>query len=304
MIRQMLTQAALNPLPTPRTLAARLVPGTGHTVAGKRILVTGGSSGVGEAAARRLATLGAEVVLVARGSDALESVRDDILRSGCDAHAVPCDLTDPESVDALVARVLGEIGPVDVLVNNAGRSIRRTVEDSLDRFHDFERTMAVNYFGSTRLTLKLLPSMLERGEGHVINVATWGVPAGVMPKFSAYHASKAAVGAFGRSLGAELRDRGISVTTLDFPLVRTPMIAPTADYDAMAALTPEQAAEWFVTAVRHRRTGTAHRHLSAMTDWDGLESALTPEGVVHDRRRAHHPRRRHRHLDAQPPGGP
>ena len=252
MIRQLLTQAALSPLPSPRTLATRLVPKSGHRVAGKRILVTGGSSGVGEAAARRLAHLGAEVVLVARGAQALEAVRDDILRTGCDAHAVPCDLTDPDSIDAMVSRVLGDIGPVDVLVNNAGRSIRRTVEDSLDRFHDYERTMAINYFGSTRLTLALLPSMLERRDGHIINVATWGVPAGVMPKFSAYHASKAAVGAFGRSLGAELRDRGIAVTTLDLPLVRTPMIAPTTDYDSMAALSPEQAAEWFVTAVRTR----------------------------------------------------
>ncbi|WP_281250425.1 SDR family oxidoreductase [Rhodococcus marinonascens] len=254
MIRQLLTQAALNPLPSPLALASRLLPETGHTVAGKRILVTGGSSGVGEAGARRLASLGAEVVLVARGSEALESVRDDILESGGNAHAVPCDLTDPESVDALVSEVLGEIGPVDVLVNNAGRSIRRTVEDSLDRFHDFERTMSINYFGSTRLTLALLPSMIERGEGHIINVATWGVPAGVMPKFAAYHASKAAVGAFGRSLGSEVRHHGIVVTTLDFPLVRTPMIAPTVDYDAMPALSPEQAAEWFVTAVRTRPT--------------------------------------------------
>ncbi|MEV0948125.1 SDR family oxidoreductase [Rhodococcus sp. NPDC049939] len=254
MIRQFLTQAALNPLPSPLALASRLLPETGHTIAGKRILVTGGSSGVGEAAARRLASLGAEVILVARGAEGLESVRDDILESGGNAHAVPCDLTDPESVDALVSKVLGEIGPVDVLVNNAGRSIRRTVEDSLDRFHDFERTMSINYFGSTRLTLAFLPSMIDRGEGHIINVATWGVPAGVMPKFAAYHASKAAVGAFGRSLGSELQQHGIAVTTLDFPLVRTPMIAPTADYDAMPALTPEQAAEWFVTAVRTRPT--------------------------------------------------
>ncbi|MFZ2175617.1 MAG: SDR family oxidoreductase [Rhodococcus sp. (in: high G+C Gram-positive bacteria)] len=248
----MLAQAALNPRPSPRAVAARLVPRAGHRIAGKRILITGGSSGVGEAAARRLAHLGGEVVLVARGAEALETVRDSILRSGCEAHAVPCDLTDPASVDHLVSTVQGGIGPVDILINNAGRSIRRTVEDSLDRFHDFERTMALNYFGSTRLTLALLPSMLERREGHIINVATWGVPAGVMPRFSAYHASKAAVGAFGRSLGAEVHDRGIAVTTVDFPLVRTPMVAPTKAYDKMAALSPESAAEWFVTAIRTR----------------------------------------------------
>ncbi|RVW04968.1 SDR family oxidoreductase [Rhodococcus spongiicola] len=252
MIRQMLTSAALNPLPSPRALAARVLPGTGRSIADQRVLITGGSSGVGEAAARRLAELGAEVILVARGAEGLESVRDDIRAADGRAHAFPANLTDPDDVDRLVAQVLADIGPIDVLVNNAGRSIRRTVEDSLDRFHDFERTMAINYFGATRLTLALLPSMLERGDGHIVNVATWGVPSGVMPKFAAYHASKAAVEAFGRSLGAEVADRGIAVSTLHFPLVRTPMIAPTADYDTMPTLRPEEAAEWFVTAIRTR----------------------------------------------------
>lgn len=251
MISQFVARTALEPLPSVRALASRVLR-TGHRIDGKTILVTGASSGVGEAAARRLADLGARVVLVARGAERLEQVRDEILRSGGDARSITCDITDADSVARLVETVRGEVGPIDILINNAGRSIRRTVEDSLDRFHDLERTMAVNYFGSARLTLALLPAMLERGSGHIINVATWGARAGVMPKFAAYHASKAAISAFGRDLGAELHGRGITVTTVHFPLVRTPMIAPTKDYDTMAALTPEEAAEWFVTAIRTR----------------------------------------------------
>lgn len=251
MISQFVSNAALEPLPSLNGVASRLLR-TGHRIEGKTILITGASSGVGEAAARRLAELGAGIVLVARGSDRLERVRDEILRSGSDAWAMPCDLTDPQSVHDLEARVRSEVGAVDVLVNNAGRSIRRPVDESLDRFHDLERTMAVNYFGSARLIRALLPAMTERRYGHIINVATWGVRAGAMPKFAAYHASKSAIAAFGRDLGAELYGTGVHVSTVHFPLVRTPMIAPTADYESMAALTPEQAAEWFVTAIRTR----------------------------------------------------
>ncbi|WP_411269161.1 SDR family oxidoreductase [Rhodococcus sp. MTM3W5.2] len=251
-ITEILARAALSPIPSARAIAAKFLPIREHRIEGKRILLTGASSGVGEAAARRLAAEGAELILVARGAEALEAVRDEIVGEGGTAHAVPCDLTDPDDVDRLRTLVRDELGPVDVLVNNAGRSIRRPVEESLDRFHDFERTMALNYFGPVRLTLALLPEMLERRQGHVVNVATWGVPGGVMPKFAAYHASKSAVSAFGRDLGAELDGRGVSVTTVHFPLIRTPMIAPTKDYDAMPALTPEDAASWLVTAIRTR----------------------------------------------------
>lgn len=251
MISQLIARAALEPLPSVNGVAARLLR-TGHSIEGKTILITGASSGVGEAAARRLSELGATIVLVARGSDRLERVRDEILRTGSDAWAIPCDLTDPNSVRELATHIRSEVGAIDVLINNAGRSIRRPVTESLDRFHDLERTMAINYFGSARLTHTLLPAMLERRYGHIINVATWGVRAGAMPKFAAYHASKSAISAFGRDLGAELHDTGVHVSTVHFPLVRTPMIAPTADYDSMAALTPEQAAEWFVTAIRTR----------------------------------------------------
>lgn len=240
----------LNPLPTPRSVLASATPGPDLT--GRTVLLTGASSGIGEAIAHALADHGARLILVARGADELGRVRDELVAAGGDAHIVPTDLTDAESVDALVATVTTEFGTPDVVVNNAGRSIRRTAFDAADRFHDYERTMALNYFGPVRLTLALLPALRAAGGGHVINIATWGTTAGVMPKFTAYHASKAALAAFGRSLGAEEADSGVVVTTLGFPLVRTPMIAPTADYDSQAALTPEEAAAWVLTAIRTR----------------------------------------------------
>lgn len=251
MIGEFLARVALDPLPSLRSACARVRPGPDR-IAGRTVLITGASSGVGAAAADAFAGLGATVLMVARGADDLAAVRDRIRSDGGEAHSIPCDVTDAESVANLVATVRAEHGPLDVLINNAGRSIRRKVVDTVDRFHDYERTMALNYFGPVRLTLAVLPGMLDRGRGHVVNVATWGVPGGVMPKFAAYHASKAAIGAFGRDLGAEVAGRGVAVTTVHFPLIRTPMIAPTADYDTMPALTPERAAGWLVDAVRAR----------------------------------------------------
>ncbi|MGW0172800.1 SDR family oxidoreductase [Rhodococcus sp. NPDC003322] len=270
MIRELVARAALNPLPSLRSVRARVRPGPDR-VSGRTVLITGASSGVGEAAATAFAALGAEVILVARGAGDLAVVRDRIRADGGVAHSIACDLTDPDAVAALVATVAADHGPLDVLINNAGRSIRRPVVDTVDRFHDYERTMALNYFGPVRLTLAVLPGMLDRGCGHIVNVATWGVPGGVMPKFAAYHASKAAIGAFGRDLGAEIAGRGVAVTTVHFPLIRTPMITPTRDYDAMPALTPERAAGWLVEAVRTRPVellpGYAEllRHLGAVS---------------------------------------
>ncbi|GAB2637821.1 SDR family oxidoreductase [Gordonia jinhuaensis] len=229
-----------------------LIGNGGHDIAGRVIVVTGASSGIGRAAALRLGGLGAHVVLVARRVEELDEVAAAITDAGGAATVAPCDLSDLDTVDGLAKSILESVGHVDVLVNNAGRSIRRPVLQTVDRFHDYERTMTLNYYSPVRLTLGLLDSMVAAGGGHIINVGTWGVAMGAVPDFAAYVASKSALIAFGRSVDTELHDRGIRVTSIGFPLVRTPMIAPTADYDHAPALTVNDAADWIETAVRRR----------------------------------------------------
>ncbi|MBJ7290527.1 SDR family NAD(P)-dependent oxidoreductase [Williamsia sp.] len=219
---------------------------------GKLILVTGSSSGIGAEAAEMYAQAGAQVVLVARRIDELESVAARIRAAGGVAHTAPADLSDTDDIARLIDHVLAEHGCPDILVNNAGRSIRRDVLDSVDRLHDYQRTMAINYFGPVQLTLGFLPGMRARGRGQIINVSTWGIPMGAMPKFSAYAGSKAAITVFGRSINAELRGTGIVVSTVYFPLVRTPMISPTDEYTEAPALTATEAARWLIYAAVHR----------------------------------------------------
>ncbi|MFC5727789.1 MULTISPECIES: SDR family NAD(P)-dependent oxidoreductase [Nocardioides] len=248
--RRSLLRAGLAPLPNP----VRLVAGaTGRTypVTGKRILLTGASSGVGRASARLLAAEGATVLTVARRVDELAALDAEIAAAGGMSYSFPCDLTDSGAIDDLSHEVLDRFGGVDVLVNNAGHSIRRSVSDTVARPHDHERLMALNYHAPVRLTLNLLTTLREN-RGQVVNSSTWGVPGRLMPMFSAYYASKSALAAFGRCLQAEERRNGIVVTSLHFPLMRTPMIAPTEGYGARAALEPEQAARWMLEAVRHR----------------------------------------------------
>jgi short-subunit dehydrogenase len=210
-------------------------------VAGRNVMVTGSSDGIGREVALQVAAAGGHVLLVSRTRSKLDEVREQIERAGGIATVHPCDLSDDEDIIRMAKEVVHEHGHVDVLVNNAGRSIRRSVKMSLDRFHDFERTMQLNYFGAVRLTLELLPSMMARGDGHVINVSSIGVQTN-MPRFSAYVASKAALDAFGRCISSELWDDGINVTSVYMPLVRTKMIAPTAVYKYFPALTAEEAA--------------------------------------------------------------
>jgi NAD(P)-dependent dehydrogenase (short-subunit alcohol dehydrogenase family) len=216
------------------------------------VLVTGASSGIGAETARKLGAAGATTLLVARGADALEGVATDIRAGSGSAHVLPCDLTDEAAIDALVADVVDRFGGVDVLVNNAGRSIRRSVAHSFDRPHDFERTMQLNYFASLRLILGFLPGMRERRRGHVVNVSTMGVQTSP-PRFAAYIASKAALDAFTRVLAAEVHAYGVRCSTVQMPLVRTPMIAPTKAYDRVPALSPDDAAEMVCEAVRSQR---------------------------------------------------
>ena len=226
---------------------------------GKRILLTGASSGIGEAAAEKLARRGATVVAVARRQDLLDALVTRITEAGGDARAHACDLSDLDAIDALAATVEGELGGIDILVNNAGRSIRRPLAESLERWHDVERTMALNYYGPVRLIRGLAPGMLERGDGHIINVSTWGVKTESPPLFGVYNASKAALSSISRIIETEWSDRGVHCTTLYYPLVKTPMIAPTRAYDGLPGLSAEEAAGWIITAARHRPVSIAPR---------------------------------------------
>lgn len=226
---------------------------------GKRILITGASSGIGEAAAYKFGRAGATVVVVARRKDLLDDVAGSILADGGDALAIDCDLSDLDAVDALAARVEKEVGGVDILINNAGRSIRRPLAESLERWHDVERTMGLNYYSPLRLIRGLAPGMLERGDGHIINVATWGVFSESSPLFAVYNASKAALSAVSRVIETEWARKGVHSTTLYYPLVATPMIAPTKAYEGLPALTSEEAADWMVTAAHTRPVRIAPR---------------------------------------------
>ncbi|HEY1134171.1 MAG TPA: SDR family NAD(P)-dependent oxidoreductase [Nocardioides sp.] len=242
-------------LTTPIARARRLlrtVTGDSRSpLAGRTIMVTGASSGIGEATALACGARGATVLLVARRADALDRVRAAIESGGGAAYCFPLDLTDGDAVDRLVRRVTAEFGPVDHLVNNAGRSIRRSLDLTYDRFHDVERTIAINYLAPVRLTPGLLPGMRAQGFGHVVNVVTWGVQV-KSPKFAAYIASKAALDVFGRIAGREAYRDGVAVTNLRFGLVRTEMVAPTEAYGRVPALSPEQAAAIVVRALEDR----------------------------------------------------
>ena len=243
-------------------LAPRLLPRLGAPrieLAGKRVLLTGASSGIGECAAEQFARRGAKVVAVARRQDLLDELVGRITANGGDAIAIPCDLSDLDAVDALVADVDKRLGGVDILVNNAGRSIRRPLAESLERWHDVERTMVLNYYSPLRLIRGLAPGMMERGDGHIINVATWGVFSEPSPLFAVYNASKAALSAVSRVIETEWATKGVHSTTLYYPLVATPMIAPTKEYEGLPALTSEEAAGWMIDAARNRPVRIAPR---------------------------------------------
>jgi NAD(P)-dependent dehydrogenase (short-subunit alcohol dehydrogenase family) len=217
-------------------------------IKGKRVLITGASSGIGLETALKVGEAGGEVLLVSRTREKLEEVAKQVEEAGGTAHVHPADLSDLEDIDRLAAEVLEQHGGVDVLVNNAGRSIRRSVERSYDRFHDFERTMQLNYFGALKLILAFMPGMRERKSGHIINVSSIGVQTNT-PRFSAYVASKSALDAFSRCTAPEVVADNVKFTTVYMPLVRTPMIAPTDIYKAFPTLTPDEAAQMLCDAM-------------------------------------------------------
>jgi NAD(P)-dependent dehydrogenase (short-subunit alcohol dehydrogenase family) len=220
------------------------------TVGGKVVLVTGGSSGIGLAAAKKFAEAGAITIICARDEDKLATAKDEIVEfAGKDAKVFTysVDIADEGGCRAFVAWLTEQFGGVDFLINNAGRSIRRAIESSYDRFHDFERTMSLNYFGCLRITMGLLPGMVAKKKGHVVNISSIGVLTNA-PRFSAYVASKAALDAWTRCASSEYADIGVTFTTINMPLVRTPMIAPTKIYNNVPTLAPEEAADMIARA--------------------------------------------------------
>lgn len=222
-----------------------LLAGPGRDVSQLTVVVTGASAGIGRQAVIQLRARGARVIGVARRADELKTLAEE---TGCEWRT--CDLND----EAEIARLLEDLCDqrVDVLVNNAGRSIRRRIIDATDRLHDYQRTMALNYFAPVQLTLGLLPGMIERGRGQIVNVCTWALHANTFPRFSAYAASKSALAIFGRTLNAEQPHPGVRATNVYFPLVRTEMIAPTTEYEAAVALSAPEAGRWIMRAVTHQ----------------------------------------------------
>jgi len=231
------------------------------TVGGKVVLVTGGSSGIGLAAAIKFAQAGAVTVICGRDADKLEQAEREIRQAAgpqAQVFGYSVDIADPAGCDAFVRTLQERHGGVDFLVNNAGRSIRRAIESSYDRFHDFERTMQLNYFGCLRVTMGLLPGMVARKRGHVVNISSIGVLTNA-PRFSAYVASKAALDAWTRCASSEFADQGVTFTTINMPLVRTPMIAPTKIYNNVPTLSPEEAADMIVQACVYKPVRIATR---------------------------------------------
>jgi NAD(P)-dependent dehydrogenase (short-subunit alcohol dehydrogenase family) len=222
------------------------------------VVVTGASSGIGRATAQLLARNGAHVMVVSRTREKLEALRDEIEKSGGRASVYPADLSDLDACDAMIHQVLSDHGHVDILINNAGRSIRRSIESSYDRFHDYQRTMQLNYFGAVKLMLAVLPVMRRRRGGHIINISSIGVQA-YPPRFGAYVASKSALASLSRCIAPEVVDDGVAITNIHMPLVRTPMIAPTGMYKNFPTSSPEEAAEMVGGAILTRQPEVSTR---------------------------------------------
>lgn len=220
-------------------------------VSGRAVVVTGASSGIGEALANRLGDAGARVLLVARSAEKLREMKQTIEARGGTAFIYPADLTDAEDTQRAIQTILDDHGSVDILINNAGISIRRSVEKSYERMHDFERTLSLNFLGAVRLIMGFLPGMRAQKEGQILNVSTIGVQVNV-PRYGAYIASKAALDAFSRVLAVEVLRDGVDVTTIYMPLVRTPMMESTTIYQSFPMRTPDEAVDLIVEGLVER----------------------------------------------------
>jgi NAD(P)-dependent dehydrogenase (short-subunit alcohol dehydrogenase family) len=254
-----------------------------RAVAGKIVLVTGGSCGIGRATALKLAAAGARLIIVARDRERLERVRAELAAAGAQASAYGCDLANAEDCQRLLARLLAEHRRIDVLINNAGHSIRRGIDATYERFHDYERLMGINYFAAVRLTLGLLPAMVAQRGGHVVCISSIGVLTSAT-RFAAYNASKAALEAFARCAAGEYADRGVRFTVVNLPLVRTRMVAPTKIYEQSLLLEPDQAADMICDALVRRPErlatglGTLGQLTEALAPW--LGRAIMSEGFA------------------------
>jgi NAD(P)-dependent dehydrogenase (short-subunit alcohol dehydrogenase family) len=246
------------------------------SIGDRRVVITGASSGIGRQTAIRIGEAGGEVILISRTREKLEEVAKLVHEAGGTAHVHPADLSDLEDVERVAKEVLDEHGGIDILVNNAGRSIRRSVRASYDRFHDYERTMQLNYFGALKLIMAFLPGMRERKSGHIINVSSIGVQTNT-PRFSAYVASKAALDAFSRCAAPEVVGDGVRFTTIYMPLVRTPMIEPTDMYKAFPTLTPDEAAQMLTDAMIDK----PKRKASRLGTFGEVLYAMSPKTVDH-----------------------
>jgi short-subunit dehydrogenase len=243
-------------------------------IKGKKVLITGASSGIGKETAYKIGDAGGEVLLVSRTREKLEEVAKEVERRGGTAHVHPADLSDTDDIERMANEVIDEHGGIDILINNAGRSIRRSIKASYDRFHDYERTMQLNYFGALKLIMVFLPGMRDRKKGHIINVSSIGVQTNT-PRFSAYVASKSALDAFSRCAAPETVADGIKWSTIYMPLVRTPMIAPTDMYKAFPTLSPEEAAQMIADVMIDK----PKRKASRLGTFGEVLYAISPKSV-------------------------
>ncbi|GAB2656089.1 SDR family NAD(P)-dependent oxidoreductase [Nocardia goodfellowii] len=276
------TQPIANGRPLAERVATRLLYPTSRpdekslhdAVSGRIVLITGASHGIGKASARKLGAAGAVVLLVARSTADLAAVAADIRGEGGAAHTYTVDLTDFAAVEALAGTLLSEHGHVDVVINNAGKSIRRPIDESYDRFHDFTRTMDINYLGPVRLLLSLLPHMRERKQGHIVNVATWGLLMPPTPRWSAYGASKGAFDTWLRTVATEIAGDGVTTTSIYMPLVHTRMSAPT-DFSNIPGLTVDEASDLICHAVTARPREIAPWWQAPLQAWTDLSRSQT-----------------------------
>jgi len=256
---------------------------------GRVAIVTGGSVGLGRQMAEGLAQMGANLVLCARKKERCLQASEELQRLGVQVLALACDVREPASIQEVVDTTVKQFGHIDILINNAGRSIRRPLAESLERWHDVDRTMVLNYYSPLRLIRGIAPGMLQRGDGHIINVATWGVFSEPSPLFAVYNASKAALSAVSRVIETEWATKGVHSTTLYYPLVATPMIAPTKEYQGLPALTSEEAAGWMITAARTRPVRIAPRMALAAQAIDTVVPGLATTMIRRQRLQPNRP---------------